>query len=377
MDGFGSRQDLFSVRDLGSALDLRKTPRTELSFSSPKTYSSSNSTFQIAVGKIDADSYDDLLLSGRPTVNAYLSLADGSLQHASQSLLANWQVAIADMNLDGKGDALLTDTDSGSVTISLGNGDGSFRSTVFVPVGKAPQGVASTDLNGDGKPDLLAVEQSAAELYVYLGKGDGTVTFAQKQLTASGGFPLWISTGDVNGDGWPDVVVANLSTANLSLFFGKGDGTLHPPKQIPTISGPCDVEIGDLDLDGRLDLAVNGEGTDHAVGVHLADGEGGFRPMVKYSFQDGSGQGIAISDLNADGWPDLVAVAAFSSPARVYLGAGSGAFLPERTFNGAGNNPFNVRAVDLNRDGKPDLVLSDGSNRMISVLLNTTPNPTM
>jgi hypothetical protein len=61
----------------------------------------------------------------------------------------------------------------------------------------------------------------------------------------------------------------------------------------------------------------------------------------------------------------------------VYLGAGSGAFLPERTFNGAGNNPFNVRAVDLNRDGKPDLVLSDGSNRMISVLLNTTPNPTM
>jgi hypothetical protein len=376
-DGSLSRLDLFSVRDLGVAPDLRKTPRTELSFASAKSYPSSSTTFQVAVGKVDSDPYDDLVLSGHPIVNTFLSLADGSLQPMPQSLAANWQVAIADMNLDGKGDMLLTDTGNGAITVSLGNGDGSFRSAISVPAGKTPQGVASADLNSDGKPDLLAVDQSAAELYVYLGKGDGMVTFAQKQTTVMGGSPLWISTADINGDSWPDVVVANLSSANLSLFLGKGDGTLLPPKQISTISGPCDVEIADLDLDGRLDLAVNGEGPEHAVAVHLADGEGGFRPMVKYGYQDGSGQGIAISDLNADGWPDLVAVSAFSSPARVFLGAGSGVFLPERTFNGAGSNPFNVRAVDLNRDGKPDLVLSDGTSRMISVLLNTTPPPVM
>ena len=63
----------------------------------------------------------------------------------------------------------------------------------------------------------------------------------------------------------------------------------------------------------------------------------------------------------------------FSAPARVFLGAGNGAFLAEKTFKGSGNNVFNLCAVDLNRDGLPDLVLGDGSERKISVLLNTTP----
>ncbi|HNF96839.1 MAG TPA: VCBS repeat-containing protein, partial [Pseudomonadota bacterium] len=75
--------------------------------------------------------------------------------------------------------------------------------------------------------------------------------------------------------------------------------------------------------------------------------------------------------------PDLIAVSAFVPPARVYLGAGAGTFLGEKLFSGGASNPFNVRAVDLNRDGRPDLVLSEGSAAKISVLLNTTPPPTM
>lgn len=378
-DGSLGSPDLASsvVTDLAVSVDLRRAPRTELSFAPPVTYAAGSSAYHLAVGRIDEDSFDDLLISGRPSATVYLALPSGALQVKPQTLLGNWQVAIADMNLDGKGDMILTDTNNGAISVSLGNGDGSFRSTVSVPAGRAPQGVASADLDSDGKPDLLAVDQSVAELYVYRGKGDGTFTLVQKQLTEAGGAPLWIATGDINGDRWVDVVVANLSKASLSLFFGKGDGTLLPPQQVATIASPCDVEVVDLDLDGRLDLAVNGEGAEKSVAVHLADGMGGFRSMVKYAYADGSGQGLSVADLNADGWPDLIAVSAFSAPARVFLGAGNGTFLPERTFSGVGGNPFNVQAVDLNRDGKPDLVLSEASAQKISVLLNTTPAPVL
>lgn len=376
IDGAQAPLDASQVMDL-STPDLRKTPRSEVSFAPAVTYPTGAFAYHIAVGRIDLDDKPDLLVSGRPGVTVYLSVGDGTLVAKPLTLLGNWQVAIADMNRDGKGDLLLSDTTSGAVSIVLGNGDGTFRVPTSVPAGKAPQGVASADLNADGKPDLLAVDQNLAELYAFVGQGDGTVVNTQRIVTATAGAPLWISTGDLNGDQKVDAVVANLSAASLSLFIGKGDGTFLPAQQIPTIASPCDVEVADLDLDGNLDLAVNGEGAAKVVGVHLSDGKGGFRPMVTYPYKDGSGQGLDVADLNADGWPDLIAVSAFVPPARVYLGAGAGTYLGEKLFSGGASNPFNVRAVDLNRDGRPDLVLSEGSAAKISVLLNTTPPPTM
>lgn len=374
MDASVGSADLAQRVDLATAPDLaRKMPRTELSFASPVTYPAGQFAYHIAVGRIDLDDKDDLLVSGRPGATVYLSAGDGTLIPKPLSLLANWQVAIADMNRDGKGDLLLTNTSTGSIDVVLGNGDGTFRTPLAVPAGKAPQSVASVDLNGDGKPDLLTADQNAAELYAYVGNGDGTFGTPQRLITDKAGAPLWIATGDLNRDGRIDAAVANLSTANISLFFGKGDGTFLPAQQLPTIASPCDVELADLNLDGNLDLAVNGEGVDKAVAVHLSDGKGGFLPLTKYPYKDSSGQGLDLADLNQDGWPELIAISAFSPPARVFLGAGNGTFLPEQTFNGSGGNPFNVRAVDLNRDGKRDLVLSEGSNQKISVLINTTP----
>lgn len=372
-DAAVSPADFGQLVDFAASPDLRKTPRTALSFARAVTYPTGQSAYHIAAGRIDLDEKEDLLLSGPAGASVYLSVGDGTLVHKPLTLSANWQVAIADMNRDGKGDLLLTDTTKGAISVVLGNGDGTFRTPLSVAAGRTPQAVASADLNGDGNPDLLAADQAGAELYAYLGSGDGTVGAPQRLLTDKGGAPLWISTGDLNKDGRMDAVVANLSTANISLFLGKGDGTFFPAVQIPTVASPCDVEVADLDQDGNLDLGVNGEGADKAVAVHLGDGKGGFLPIAKHPFKDGSGQGLDLADLNQDGWPELIAASAFSAPARVFLGAGNGAFLPEQLFAGVGGNPFNVRSVDLNRDGKRDLVLSEASNRNISVLINTTP----
>lgn len=361
-----------AMADLAPAPDLvRRMPSASVSFGAPTTYAAPQPAYHLAVGRIDLDELDDVVVSGQPGVSVYLSRGDGTLTPKPQSAPANWQVAIADMNRDGKGDLLLTDTGNGAISISLGNGDGSFGSPSRVMTGGAPQGVAAADLNSDGSPDLLAVDQTGAQLVSFLGRGDGTVSMAQKLPT--GMAPLWVTTGDLDGDRRSDAIAVNLSSASFTVFLGKGDGTFQPGREVKTIASPVTAALADLDLDGDLDVALNGEGVEQAVAVHLGDGKGGFAPKVTYPESQTSGQGIAIADVNGDGWPDLLAAAAFSAPARVFLGAGNGAFLAEKTFKGSGNNVFNLCAVDLNRDGLPDLVLGDGSERKISVLLNTTP----
>lgn len=357
--------------DLRAAGDLRPAPSTELSFGPAATFPAPLFAYHFAVGRLDGDDLDDLVVSGRPSASVYLSRGDGALTPKPLGLLADWQVAIADLNRDGKGDLLLSDTSNNAVTIAIGNGDGSVRTPpLTAAAGATPHGVTAADVNGDGIPDALAVDQASAELRVLIGKGDGSLTAGQRLPT--GRAPLWVTSGDLDRDGDLDAVAVNLG-GSFTVYLGKGDGTFAEGREVKTIAGSTVLVLGDLDLDGDLDAAVNGEGADQAVAVHLGDGTGGFAAPTLLKLSAPSGQGLTIADLNRDGLPDLVAACAFSSPARVFLGAGGGAFLPERLFPGGTKNVFNVAAVDLNRDGLPDLVLSEGNDQKISVLLNTTP----
>jgi hypothetical protein len=367
----GMRLDLPALLDLRPQSDLRKPPSAEVRFAAAATVPGGQFAWQLAVGRLDLDDQDDLLFSGRPAATAYLSHGDGTLEGKPLALSANWQVAIADVNRDGKGDALLTDTSNGQITISLGSGDGSFAAPRAVKTGGQPQGVAAADVSGDGIADLLVVDQMGGRLLVFLGKGDGD--FTPGQTLPTGSAPLWVTIGDVNGDRHSDAVVVDLSSASFHVYLGIGDGSFAAGLAVPTIRSPVALQLGDLNQDGNLDAAVNGEGADRCVAVHLGDGKGGFGPATKYPTSDGSGQGIGIADLNLDGYPDLIASSASTSAARVFLGAGGGTFLSEKLFPGGTSSVFNLAAVDLNRDGLPDIVLSEASDRKISVLINTTP----
>jgi hypothetical protein len=350
--------------------DLARLPSDQLRFGPAATYPAGQFAYHFAVGRINNDDDLDLVVSGRPEATVYLSRGDGTLAAHATGRLSNWQSDIADMNGDGKGDLLLTDTSNSAIAICLGKGDGTFSPPTLVRAGGTPQGVAAADLNGDSKPDVLAVDQAGNQLLVFLGQGDGNATPSQKLDT--GRAPLWVTAGDLNRDGRRDAVVVNLSSASFTVFLGNGDGTFAAGREVKTMTSPVTAQLADLDLDGDLDIALNGEGAERGVFVHLGDGLGGFAEPQRYALSDGSGQGLTIADLNRDGYPDLIATCAFTSPARVFLGAGAGRFLGEKQFPGATKNVFNAAALDLNRDGLPDLALSEGSDRKISVLLNTT-----
>src|SRR2546426_815427 len=219
-------------------------------------------------------------------------------------------VAIADVNADGRPDLV---AGGSGVWVLLGNGDGTFGSRSYFATGDAPWDVEIADLNGDGRLDMAVANLYSSTVSVLLGNGDGT--FGPKtDYTGSSS----VAIGDVSADGWPDLVTTNYSSGGfglgntVSVMLGNGDGTFGPSTNFGTGTGPQKVAIADLNADGRLDLVVANyeQNSGNTVSVLLGNGDGTFGP--KTDFPTGTGPYfVAIGDLNADGRPDL-AVANYS-----------------------------------------------------------------
>ena len=303
-----------------------------------------------------------------------------------------YSVAVADVNGDGKPDLVVANCASsggegcgasvGMVDVLLGNGDGTFQTAVsYSSGGNWARSVAVADVNGDGKPDLVVAncassgncgsDSSDGTVGVLLGNGDGTF---QSPLTYdSGGYIAWsVAVADVNGDGKPDLVVANVDSSTVGVLLGNGDGTFQSPVTYGSGGyGANSIAVADVNGDGKPDLlltdgcANRGCGASGLVGVLLGNGDGTFREVVTY----GSGGYVAISaavaDVNGDGWPDLVVANSCGDAGcttyglvGVLLNNGDGTFQSAVTY-ASGYGTDSVAVADVNGDDKPDLVVAN------------------
>lgn len=134
-------------------------------------------------------------------------------------------VALADLNGDGKLDLVVASYDSNqTVSVFLGNGDGTFQPQVRYAGGSGPYGLAAANVNLDGIVDLLVANYNDDTISVLLGNGDGT--FQPQAVFPTGDGPIGIVVADFNGDGLPDVATASLGAA---VLLGNGDGSFQPP----------------------------------------------------------------------------------------------------------------------------------------------------
>ncbi|HUO25660.1 MAG TPA: FG-GAP-like repeat-containing protein [Candidatus Aquilonibacter sp.] len=285
-------------------------------------------------------------------------------------------VASADLNGDGHRDLVVVNFTSNTISVMLGNGDGTFSAKVDYPTGSAPQGIAVGDFNGDGKLDLAVTNSASNTVSIFLGNGDGT--FQLKKDFATGRGPLGVAVGDFNKDGNADLVVTNTIDGTVSIFLGNGDGTFAAHVDHNTGFNPASVVVVDLDKDGNPDVAVacdvnttSPQGVSSGViSVLRGNGDGTFQTQLQF-FPEPNPVSIVAADFNGDGSPDL-AVAETGGVVSVLLSNGKSGiswnFLAPVAY-GAGAFPTGIAAGDFNNDGKMDLAVSNGNGNSISVLL--------
>jgi hypothetical protein len=208
--------------------------------------------------------------------------------------------ATADFNRDGMLDLAVANYGTGSVSILLGNGDGTFQSSKDYFAGSNAQAPIVGDFNGDGILDI-AVPYWGCSVAVLLGRGDGT--FQPAVSYPSGCTATHGITADFNGDGKLDLAIVNWGSG-LSILLGNGDGTFQPPVNYAIGSEPTGVVTGDFNRDGKLDLATSSYGSDN-VSILLGNGDGTFQPRVDYPV-GGHNWLFTVADVNGDGKLDLV-----------------------------------------------------------------------
>ena len=299
-----------------------------------------------------------------------------------QPLIVNYAAASAiaagDFNGDGKQDLAAVDGYQ-SVTVLLGNGDGTFsQSYVYTESGAAlgPSSVAAGDLNGDGYADLVVSLLLGDEIIVFLGKGDGTFKgpFSYSTAAAPNSGASFVALGDFNGDGIIDIASTGHDSNSITIFLGKGDGTLNPAQNYPAGSAPVGLTLGDFNGDGITDAATANNGGD--VTVMLGNGDGTFGPPahVPADSLGGGPYSVVAADFNGDGNTDL-AVGTFDVTTDIravviLLGHGDGTFSANSPMDTGGLSYVDVASGDFNGDGIPDLAASTG-NGAISLFLGS------
>jgi len=277
-------------------------------------------------------------------------------------------MATADLNNDGKIDLAIVDGSSNSVSVLLGNEDGTFLPEVIYttdPTGTA-SAIAIGDFDADGNQDLVVanVGNGSSTISILFGNGDGT--FQPQVAWAVGNHPAGIVVSEFNGDGDADVAIANRDDNTISVLLGNGDGTFQPQVTYAVGNSPVALVSADVNGDGIADLvAVNN--ADNTVSLLLGNGDGTFQPQVTYAVGN-SPVALVSADVNGDGIADLVAVNNADNTVSVLLGNGDGTFQPQAT-SPAGTSPVAIMAGDLDADGNIDLVVADISSSTVSVLL--------
>ena len=351
--------------------------------------------YGVAVGDVDADGHLDIVSGGLGSVLVLPGLLPvGTFRtpgtaYPTGATSSSTGLALGDVNGDGRLDIVaanspgttLTGT-NGQVVVLLNSATtpGTFLPAVAYAAGSAPRIIALGDVNGDGRPDLAVANynQGTVSLLLNSAVSPGTflpaVSYPTSSLSVSG-----VALGDVNGDGRLDLAVSNYNTGTAGILLNSATtpGTFLPVTTYAAAPGTgiFDIMLGDLNGDQRLDIAMPNtiDGTVHVL-LNSTAAPGTFPTVTTYPSGGTRSGELALGDVNGDGRLDIVTSNIGTDNESVLLNSAStpGTFLPAVTFStGVGSNPRVVVLKDVTGDGRLDMVTANYANATIGVLPNT------
>lgn len=312
---------------------------------------------------------------GANTVSVRTGNGDGTFNAVTTVNVSSapGQLAVGDFNGDNRPDLAVARIVDNLVMILLGNGDGTFK-VAGAPVYSTGSGASSIgvgDLNGDMKLDLaVAGDYMPGTVTILLGNGDGTFKAATPSVVTVGALPQVAELRDMTGDGKLDLIALNTSSNSVSLLPGKGDGSFAAGAAAAVGMRPLFMIVRDLNGDRKLDVAT-GDLDSNVVSIRLGDGLGGLggaAPSSTLPLADVLAMDTA--DFDGDGVTDLAAAAYRTGTLSVLSGKGDGTFVTPASNTFALNTQAHSMAVaDFNGDKIPDVIATSNNTLTLSLRL--------
>jgi hypothetical protein len=292
------------------------------SFLQGQTVTTGDSPDSVALADLNSDGVLDMVVAtdGSNSFRVFLGTGSGTFKVIQDIATGNdpQSIAVADFDRDGAKDVAVANWSDHNVSIFLGNGDGSFDEVLDGPyaVGNYPDWVAVGDFNGDSAKDLAVADEGSNTVSVLLGNGDGTFG-AAVNYDVGPQYPRSVAVGDLDSDGYQDLAVANQT--NVSVLLGNGNGTFGAVTNFAAGTTPVSIAIADFDRDGRRDLAVANYGSSN-VSLLRGSGNGTFAAAVDFAAGTYP-SALALADFNADGRQDLAVANLGSDNVSILLNA--------------------------------------------------------
>lgn len=289
---------------------------------------------------------------------------------------------IADIDVDGKPDMVVPNQGSSNVSVYRNNTTGSaisFPAKIDFPTGSVPQAVTSGDLDADGLPDLVVVNTGSTSISVLRNTTvSSPISFAAKVDYVTGSVPQAAVISDLDKDGKPDIAVCNFGSNTISVFRNlsvPGTISFAAKQDFPTGNAPISIAVGDLDTDGLPDLAV-ANNSSNSVSLFLNTSlYGAISFASKVDFPAGTApQSLALGNLDSDIFPDVVVANSGSNNFSALKNSSSPGNLilsPKHDFV-CGTSPYSINVADVDGDSQPDVAVTNSSSNTISVFKNVT-----